>query len=178
MKIKQIKSAAINALQHWADETQLEIGVGPIGEDDWIILSRGYGELNWESGLTTLANSSDTFDIIFKSLPKLSAIDAAILGRYNQQSEVLELHYIESFVRGVADHSLKGRVFMLSVLSAYLFISAAGGKAVHLIDPFDDTVGYYERFGFRMSEGAGLRVMTISSENLEKQIVEIVSTIG
>ena len=176
MKIKQIKLAAINALQHWADETQLEIGVGPIGEDDWIILSRGYGELNWESGLTMLANSNETFDIVFKSLPKLSAIDAAILGRYNLQAEVLELHYIESFVRGMTNHSLKGRVFMLSILSAYLFVSAAGGKAVHLVDPFEDTVGYYERFGFQMVEGAGLRVMTISLVDLEKQIEEIVRT--
>lgn len=175
MKIQQIKSAAINALQHWADEMQLNIGVGPIGEDDWIILSRGYGELNWETGLTKLANSNETFDIVFKSLPKLSAIDAAILGRYDQPSEVLELHFIESFVRGVAKHPLRGRVFMLSILSAYLFVSAAGGKEVHLVDPFEETVGYYEQFGFQMRSGTGCRVMTISFENLEKMILDIVS---
>jgi len=153
MNANQIKSAVRNAIQAVTDDMDLELGVGPINESDWAYLSGGYGLLNWEVGLTKYGND-----------------DAAILGVFRPETDTLEMHLVESFIRN-PQHPLKGRVFEMMVIASYLFIAAVDGTNVRLVDVGPELTTYYRTFGFE-TDGQDM-VQTVSG--LAEQFIMIVA---
>ena len=173
MKFSQIKHTTVSALQGIIDAVELPVAVGKISDDDYAVLSRGYGVLNWDVAITSLSSYESCIDIVFKLLPAQHMVDAAVLGVYSADDETIELHYIESFVRRVNEHPLRKRVMLLTIIFSYLLLMALDGKKVALIDPFNETIQYYELFGFEIVEDArGLR-MEATAERLTMLLDEM-----
>ncbi len=170
MNANQIKSAVRNAIQAVTDDMDLELGVGPINESDWAYLSGGYGLLNWEVGLTKYGNDDWSFDVALKIAPGMNTLDAAILGVFRPETDTLEMHLVESFIRN-PQHPLKGRVFEMMVIASYLFIAAVDGTNVRLVDVGPELTTYYRTFGFE-TDGQDM-VQTVSG--LAEQFIMIVA---
>lgn len=173
MNADQIKSAVLNAIQTVTDEMGMGLGVGPLNEQDWNYLSGGYGLLNWEMGLTRYGNEQWSFDVALKLAPTMATLDAAILGVYRQETDTLEMHLVESFVRSNVQHSLKGRVFAMMIIASYLYIAAADGAYVRLMDVEPELMDYYSMFGFR-TDGTDM-VQTL--EELAECFISIVESV-
>ncbi|MFQ2671493.1 MULTISPECIES: hypothetical protein [Aeromonas] len=172
MKADQIKSAVLNAIQTVTDEMGMGLGVGPLNQQDWNYLSGGYGLLNWEMGLTKYGNEEWSFDVALKLAPNMSTLDAAILGVYRLETDTLEMHLVESFVRTSVQHSLKGHVFAMMIIASYLYIAAADGTYVRLMDVEPELMDYYRIFGFR-TDGPDM-VQTV--EELAESFITIVES--
>lgn len=172
MNADQIKSAVLNAIQTVTDDMGMGLGVGPLNQQDWNYLSGGYGLLNWDMGLTTYGNEEWSFDVALKLAPAMVTLDAAILGVYRLETDTLEMHLVESFVRTNVQHSLKGRVFAMMIIASYLYIAAAGGTYVRLMDVEPELIDYYSMFGFK-TDGSDM-VQTV--EELAESFIAIVES--
>jgi hypothetical protein len=148
MNADQIKSAVLNAIQVVTDELDLQLAVGPLNESDWAYLSGGFGHLNWDVGLTTYGNDEWSFSVALKLASDTRLLTAAILGIYRPETDTLEMHYVESFIRAKDSNPLKGRVFQMMVIASYLYVAAVGGGTVRLVDVEQGLTDYYRQFGF------------------------------
>lgn len=178
MNVQQIKKSILSGFQHFISESFDTIAVGELSESDWVFLSRGYGELFWDHGLTTYGNSENKFDVVFKTLPCPSNLDAVILGVYEPDAGILEVHFIESFVRASEAHPLCHKVMMLSVVVMFLFISAAGGTEVRLVDTNEELVDFYSKFGFKPIGGDKSLSVSASYQDLCQILSGIIQKIS
>ena len=149
MNADQIKSAVLSAMQVVTDEMGLGLAVGPINELDWAYLSGGYGHLNWEAGLTEYGNMEWSFDVALKLQSDTRLLNAAILGVFKPETDILEMHFVESFIRREEQHQLKGRVFEMMIIASFLYVAAVGGTTVRLMDVEPELMNYYHLFGFQ-----------------------------
>lgn len=166
MNINQVKSTAYGALQHYMEANNLPIAVGPISDNDWSFLERGFGELNWGPQLTMYGNGDEAVSLAFKLLPSQLALDGAVMGRYIAEQEVLEIHLIESFVRTSVNHPLHGTLFMFTMVFSFLFIRAIGGAEIRLVEPCQELLGFFTRFEFELAEIDGSICLTITPDKL------------
>jgi len=134
MNADQIKSAVLSAMQVVTDEMGLGLAVGPVNELDWAYLSGGFGHLNWEAGLTEYGNMEWSFDVALKLQSDTRLLNAAILGVFKPETDTLEMHFVESFIRREEQHQLKGRVFEMMIIASFLYVAAVGGSTVRLMD--------------------------------------------
>ncbi|OCA63003.1 hypothetical protein A9R10_08175 [Aeromonas piscicola] len=148
MNADQIKSAVLSAMQVVTDEMGLELAVGPLNDLDWAYLSGGYGHLNWDAGLTEYGNKDWSFDVALKRQSDTRLLNAAILGVFKPDTDTLEMHFVESFIRREEQHQLKGRVFEMMIIASFLYVAAVGGTTVRLMDVEPELMAYYGRFGF------------------------------
>lgn len=169
MKVAQISSAVINALQMFIDNQDLGLKVGPISDDDYRILTSGYSELEWCWGLQEIGNSDDKFEFSVK-IKENGVPDGAMLGLYNVDSNILEIHFIESFIRHDKQHPLNGRMVAITIIAAYLFISAVDGDSVQIIEPTtNELIKYYAKYGFILNkESEQIIKLSASKEVLEE----------
>ncbi|MFM4808825.1 hypothetical protein [Aeromonas hydrophila] len=152
MNADQIKSAVLSAMQVVTDEMDLGLAVGPLNPLDWAYLSRGYGHLNWDAGLTEYGNKEWSFDVALKLQEGTMELNAAILGVFKPEADTLEMHFVESFIRREEQHPLKGRVFEMMIIASFLYVAAAGGSTVRLMDVEPELMNYYRLFGFQSDD--------------------------
>ncbi|MGU5794653.1 hypothetical protein ACFX5Z_18520 [Aeromonas dhakensis] len=170
MNADQIKSAVLSAIQVVTDEMGLELAVGPLNDLDWAYLSGGYGHLNWDAGLTEYGNKEWSFDVGLKLQSDTRLLNAAILGVFHPETDTLEMHFVESFIRREDQHQLKGRVFKMMIIASYLYVAAVGGTTVRLMDVEPELIAYYSFFGFK-SDGQDMHQ---SREDLAATFVRII----
>ncbi|EFE24656.1 hypothetical protein EDWATA_00376 [Edwardsiella tarda ATCC 23685] len=134
------------------DNLKIPLAVGPINEDDYKILTTGYSELEWDNGFSRYGNRDDKFEFCIKLLSgSLKHIPAgAALCTYDEKASVIEIHFVESFVRREQDHPLFGRMFMITLWAVYLFGSAVGCQEIRIPEAVNSqVVDYYKKYGFQ-----------------------------
>ncbi|MBE0148295.1 hypothetical protein [Serratia sp. PL7] len=154
LSLDEISQAVRNNLQLIIDSQQLKLAVGPISEQDYRILSGGFGELEWDVGLCSYGNNPNRFEFCIKLVK--NAVEAvpsgAALCVYGIDDHIFRIHMIESFVRDEDEHPLKGRMVMLTLMAAYLFCMAVDAEGVQICEPVKELLGYYASFGFEMHD--------------------------
>ncbi|WP_425858510.1 hypothetical protein ACPW74_00120 [Aeromonas sp. INTO2] len=165
MNADQIKSAVLSAMQVVTDEMGLGLAVGPVNELDWAYLSGGFGHLNWEAGLTEYGNMEWSFDVALKLQSDTRLLNAAILGVFKPETDTLEMHFVESFIRREEQHQLKGRVFEMMIIASFLYVAAVGGNTVRLMDVEPELMAYYRLFGFQ-----------VDGQNMHQSLADLAAT--
>ncbi|MDC9623574.1 hypothetical protein PSI22_18495 [Xenorhabdus sp. XENO-7] len=151
--LENIGSVVRNNIQTIVDVLGLNLAVGDISDDDYFILSRGYGELCWDDSLSRVGNREDKFEFCIK-LVECGHVQGPPSGlalcTYSIAEQLFDIHMIENFCRDKPDHPLNGKMFQLTLMAAYLFCEATEGKLVRVIEPVKEVIPYYERYGFSM----------------------------
>ncbi|EGZ3275698.1 hypothetical protein CWH66_004503, partial [Escherichia coli O111:NM] len=131
------------------------LAVGPLSDDDYKILCGGYGELEWDYALSTYGNSREKYEFCIKLVQqgRVQGIPSgAAICVYGVEENIFRIHMIERFSREDESHPLKGRMVLLTLMSAFIFCKAVECKVVHIVEPVPELVQYYESFGFRMEQ--------------------------
>jgi len=140
----------VEFLQELIDETQLELNVSVLTEDDFesLVLSDD-SVLNWR-GKFPYYLSEDSFHMGFR-LSTDSTIDGAVLGVYVTTQGKLHILLMESFVRNRTNHPLTGRLTVFVIIAATFFVTQfPDSKGVYIVDPHKELIPHYERFGFEL----------------------------
>jgi hypothetical protein len=153
LTIEEIGQSVRNNIQLVLDNFGLPLAVGPISDDDYKVLSGGFGELEWDYALSTQGNSPERYEFCIKLLNQnvMEGVPSgAALCIFGVEEHVFSIHMIESFVKDDVDHPLKGRMVLITLMSAYLFCMAVECPTVRIIEPVPGLYDFYGRFGFRM----------------------------
>ncbi|MBS4797669.1 MAG: hypothetical protein KH016_01855 [Haemophilus parainfluenzae] len=175
MNLEQIARASISDFQMLMDVLSPSLAVGPIRDQDFRILSSGWGDINWDC-IINKYDPDDSFDFCVK----LKDVDCcsnkllgAFLSLFIHSSETLEIHGIQNF----DDTSvLKGRMFLYSLFACHIFMRKVNGKFIKLIDVAEDADalrGYYKQFGFVED---GHQDLIISLDALENHLQAYLET--
>lgn len=170
MKFEQIVSSTICDLQVLIEGIDVPLAVGPISDENFTILSKGYGLINWDYIITERYSAYESFDFCFK-LKKVSVNSNILLGAfissYKMNDEILEIYGIENFSN---EEPMKGKMFLYSLFVFFIFMKKIDGKYIRLVDVDvnNDTLrNYYKRFGFIEENQEDL---IISLDKLEKYL--------
>lgn len=149
MNFEQIVNSSISDFQMLMDSLSSSLAVGPITEPDFIVLSKGYGRINWDYVIDKY-NPDDSFDFCFK-LKNIDCRSSILLGAFISsfipEKETLEIYGIENF----GDDVLKGKMFLYSLFACLIFMKKLDGKYVRLVDVEKGNNAlrnYYHQFGF------------------------------
>ncbi|GDD91517.1 hypothetical protein HmCmsJML293_01305 [Escherichia coli] len=151
LNYEQIASLTISNLQMLLDNLKIPLAVGPINQEDYIILTSGYSELEWGNGFCTYGNREEKFEFCIKLLAgPLKHIPAgAALCSYDEATRAIEIHFVESFVRNDREHPLYGQMFTITLWAVYLFGSAVGCDEIRIHDAVNQkVVEHYKKYGF------------------------------
>lgn len=153
LTIEEIGQSVRNNIQLVLDNFGLPLAVGPISDDDYKVLSGGFGELEWDYVLATHGNSSERYEFCIK-LVNQGAMEnvpsGAAMCAFGVAEHVFSIHMIESFVKDDPEHPLKGRMVLITLMSAYLFCMAVECPTVRIIEPVPSLHEFYGSFGFQM----------------------------
>lgn len=153
LTIEEIGQSVRNNIQLVLDNFGLPLAVGPISDEDYKVLSGGFGELEWDYVLATHGNSPDRYEFCIKLVnheAMESVPSGAALCIFGVEEHTFSIHMIESFVRDDAEHPLKGRMVLITLMSAYLFCMAVECPTVRIIEPVPELLDFYGSFGFNM----------------------------
>lgn len=164
LSLEEIGQSVRNNLQLILDSYGIKLAVGPVTDQDYKILSGGFGELEWDFGFSQHGNDPDKFEFCVKLVnTAVEAIPSGVsLSVYSIEERIFRIHMIESFVRSDAEHPLKGRMVLLSLMAAYIFCMAVGAVEVHVVEPVPELVEYYASFGFKMHTCGYVMVSEVS----------------
>lgn len=152
LTLDEIGQSVRNNIQLVIDNYGLPLAVGPISNDDYKILSGGFGELEWDYALTTYGNSPGRYEFCIKLINQgvVQGIPAgAALCIYEVEDRTFRIHMIENFARDDDEHPLKGRMVLITLMSAYLFCMAVECQLIHIVEPVPELLEFYASFGFR-----------------------------
>ncbi|MCG9721858.1 hypothetical protein [Shewanella sp. Isolate7] len=167
MNIEQVKKAVISTFQLFLDENLQGLMVGEINDNDYRMLGRGYGELEWDWGIEKFSNHPELFDFCFK-IQGSDIPDGVAMGTYNLATKTLEMHMMESFVDTDREHPLRGRMTYLTLVASYLFLATIEGDTLHFVDPVDRKLEeHYKSYGLSEPQLIdGQKVQVISQADL------------
>lgn len=151
MYLDQIATLTISNLQMLLDSLKMPLAVGPINEEDYRILSSGFSELEWCHGFSQYGNRDDKFEFCLKILggPLKHIPAGAALCTFDIESETMEIHFVESFVKEEKSHPLYGQMFMITLWAVYLFGKAVDCQTVRIHDALNQkVVDHYKKYGF------------------------------
>lgn len=153
LTLEEIGQSVRNNIQLIIDSYGLPLAVGPISDDDYKILAGGFGELEWDFGLSQYGNSPDKYEFCIKLAhqgKEHTPPAGAALCIYDTTSSTFTIHMIENFERNDNSHPLKGRMVSVVLMSAFIFSMAVGGDLVSIPDPVPELLDYYASFGFSL----------------------------
>lgn len=166
LSLDEIGQSVRNNIQLVIDSVGVPLAVGPISDDDYRILSGGFGELEWDYALATYGNDPARYEFCIKFVND-GAIQGVPSGAaicvYGVEDKIFRIHMIENFTREDEEHPLKGRMVLITLMSAYLFCMAVDCQTVYIMEPVPELVEYYSSFGFTES---GSYVMSAETEKL------------
>ncbi|MGR6981264.1 hypothetical protein ACUHGC_07650 [Testudinibacter sp. P27/CKL/0425] len=152
MKFEHLVSATISDFQLLLEHLELPIAVGCISDDDFKILGRGYGRLDWDYVITYHYNPNSAFDFCFKlkengQKNSFAPPVGAFLSSYSPNNKTLEIYGIERFGD---NQNLNGRMLLLSMFAVSILMSKVDGEIIKLIDVEDsiELRQHYKSFGF------------------------------
>ncbi|MGE4260015.1 hypothetical protein [Shewanella sp.] len=147
MNFEQIKTATINSFQLFFDSNGIELRVGELSDSDYVLLCRGYSDLNWDWAFEKFGNRDECISVGIK-LVTSEVLDGAMMGVYDLERQTLYMHLMESFVN-TEDHPLRGRMTYFTLVASFLFLSAFGGTTLMFVDPINEQlIAHYQRYGF------------------------------
>lgn len=151
LNLEQIASLTLSNLQMLLDNLRIPLAVGPIKDEDFRLLTSGYAELDWDYGFSAFGNRDDKFEFCLKLLsgPLQHIPSGAAMCTYDQDSGVISVRFVESFVRGEKDNPLYGKMFIITLWAVYLFGNSVDCKEVHIPDAINKKVmAHYQKYGF------------------------------
>lgn len=153
MSIQQDLEETISFLQQFVDQANLGLSVESISDEDFeSLVNDDRSVLNWLS-MHPYYLHDDSFHLGFR-LVSQSQIDGAMLGVYASSDGRLHVFLIESLVREDRGHPLNGRLTTLVVVAATYFLSLREeGVGVYVVQPHQDLIEHYEKFGFSLVSG-------------------------
>lgn len=173
LTLDEIGQSVRNNIQLVIDHVGLPLAVGPISDEDYKILCGGYGELEWDYAFNTYGNSPDRYEFCIKLVTQ-GAVQGIPSGAsicvYGVEDNVFRIHIIERFSREDESHPLKGRMVLITLMSAFIFCKAVGCEVVHIVEPVTELQYFYSTFGFRM-EKCGY-IMSASTNSLEETFLK------
>lgn len=174
MNLEQVRTAVITSMQLFLDEKASGLRVGELSENDYRLLSRGYGELEWDWGIQEFSNSPNCFSFCFK-IQGVDVPDGIAMGVYYTETQTLEMHMMESFVNNDRGHLLSGRMTYFTLVASFLFLKAVEGSMLYFVDPVSaELEAHYRSYGLSEASSVnGRLVQEISVENLESSIASI-----
>lgn len=153
LNLEQIASQSISNLQFLLDTLKMPLAVGPISDEDYVILTTGYAQLEWDYGFSRYGNRSDKFEFCLKLLagPLRHIPSGAAMCTFDEDTGVIEIHFVESFVKvDDVEHPLYGNMFMVTLWAVYLFGSAVGCQEIRIPEALNQKVAdHYKKFGFK-----------------------------
>lgn len=112
LTLEEIGQSVRNNIQLVIDNYGLPLAVGPISDEDYRILSGGFGELEWDYALLEFGNDPDRYEFCIK-LVSQGVIQGAPAGAaicvYGIEENVFRIHIIERFSSGRGRASSKGQ---------------------------------------------------------------------
>lgn len=173
MNFDQAKMAVINSIQFFLDDQELGLMVGEITDDDYKMLSRGFGDLEWPWALNSIGNEENCISFCFK-ITGGHIPDGIAMGLYELEEGRLSIHMMESFVREDLNHPLQGRMIYFTLVSAYLFLTAFEGNSLDFVDALNqDLEKKYQSYGFSAPYKVNNSMLqTISIDRLKASITE------
>lgn len=169
MNFEQIVNSSISDFQMLMDSLSSSLAVGPITEPDFILLSRGYGRIDWDYVISKY-NPDESFDFCFKLKHidcRSSVLEGAFISSFILEKETLEIYGIENFSSDV----LKGKMFLYSLFACLIFMKKLDGKYIKLVDVEKGNSAlrdYYRQFGFTED---GSHDLIISLDALEDHLI-------
>lgn len=174
MNFDQIVVSSISDFQLLLESIAAPLAVGQINDQDFTILSRGYGRINWDYIITEKYNPYDSFDFCFK----IKSVDVsynvllgAFISSYSAPDETLEIYGIENFSDSPL---LKGKMFLYSLFASFIFMKKIDGQFIKLVDVEENNQAlrnYYKQFGFKEDSKVNL---TISVDSLEQYLKSVI----
>lgn len=165
LSLDEIGQSVRNNLQLIIDSQRLKLAVGPISDQDYRILTGGFGELEWDVGLCDYGNDPNHFEFCVKLVKDaVEAVPSGVsLSVYGITDRVFRIHMIERFNRDDKEHPLKGRMVLLTLMAAYLFCMAVEADSVQIAEPVRELIEYYTSFGFAMTECGYIMVAEVAT---------------
>lgn len=169
LTLEEIGQSVRNNIQLILDNVELPLAVGPISDDDYRILSGGFGQLEWDYALANQGNDPGKFELCIKFVSQgaVHGVPAgAALCVFDIQDHLFNIHMIERFTCDEEDHPLNGRMVLITLMSAYMFCKAVECEHVQIVEPVAELIRYYLSFGFEFNEcGSVMAVETTILEN-------------
>ncbi|WP_318378944.1 hypothetical protein [Enterobacter sp.] len=166
LTLDEIGQSVRNNIQLVIDNVGLSLAVGPISDEDYRVLSGGYGQLEWDYALNTYGNDPDKFEFCIKLIAQgvLQGIPAgAAICVYGVEEKVFRIHIIERFTSDEEDHPLNGKMVLITLMSAYLFCKAVDCDSVQIFEPVPELHKFYSSFGFVMDPCGYVMSNSVSS---------------
>ncbi|MFS6803162.1 hypothetical protein [Edwardsiella tarda] len=150
LNLEEIGQSVRNNLQLIIESQGLPLAVGPLTDEDFRILSGGFGELEWDYALTKYGNDPNKFEFCIKLVKQVTETvpSGVALCVYGIDDRVFRIHMIERFCRDDESHPLKGRMVALAIMAAFIFCKAVDAIDVFIMEPVAELVDYYHSFGF------------------------------
>lgn len=151
LNYEQIASLTLSNVQMLLDNMKVPLAVGPINQEDYIILTSGFSELEWSHGFCTYGNKDEKFEFCLKLLsgPMKHIPSGAALCVFDETTRSIEIHFVESFVRDDKEHPLYGQMFTITLWAVYLFGSAVGCEEIKIPEAINQkVVDHYKKYGF------------------------------
>ncbi|WP_062748327.1 hypothetical protein [Erwinia persicina] len=178
LSLNEVAQLTYTTFQYYMDQRGINLAVGPLTDADANLLSRAYGDLNWDWYITSVSNRDDCFGLSLKLMTSrehklIESSPAGVsLSTYSISSKTFDIHAVESFVRDSEDHPLRRRMVLYTLYAAVIFMSQAGGEVIRIIEPVEEKIAYYESFGFEMSESCAY-VMTCTLAKLQDTLARM-----
>lgn len=169
MNFEQIVNSSISDFQMLMDSLSSSLAVGSIKEQDFIVLSKGYGRINWDYVINKNYDPDGSFDFCFKLKDidcRSSVLLGAFISSFIPERETLEIYGIENFGGDV----LKGKMLLYSLFACLIFMKKLDGKYIRLVDVEESNYAlrdYYRQFGFTEE---GSQDLIISLDTLEEHL--------
>ncbi|MFG0457288.1 hypothetical protein [Shewanella mangrovisoli] len=171
MTIQEDLENTISFLQEFIDQVNLGLSVQSLSEDDYeALVYDDRSVLNWRGKFSHYLHD-DSFHLGFRLVAEFQ-IDGAMLGIYVSINGYLHIFLIESMVRNTHGHPLNGRLTTLVVVAATYFLSLReDGKGVYVVEPHEDLIEHYEKFGFEVVEGNAMYASFQSLQEVQERIM-------
>ncbi|WP_260853769.1 hypothetical protein [Pantoea ananatis] len=152
LNLEQIAIISINNLQMLLEALEMPLAVGPIKDEDFLLLTTTrFAELEWDYGFSKFGNRDDKFEFCLKLLEgqQKHIPSGAALCTFDQETGVLDINFVECFVRDDPEHPLTGNMFLVTLFAVYFFGYSANCTEVRIPEPLNqDVVDHYKKFGF------------------------------
>lgn len=139
LTLDEIGQSVRNNIQLVIDHVGLPLAVGPISDEDYKILCGGYGELEWDYMLGAYGNSDDKYEFCIKLVQQgvVQGIPSgAAICVYGVEDKIFRIHIVERFSREDESHPLKGRMVLLTLMSAFVFVRLSSVRLFKSLNQF------------------------------------------
>ncbi|EQC00956.1 hypothetical protein LGZ99_09835 [Photorhabdus temperata] len=156
LSLKHVAQLTYNILQLYMNQRGIDLVVGPISDNDANMLTRAYGDINWEYYITEVGNRDNCFSLCIKFVKsrepfQVESVPAgAALSTYDLNDKSFNIYVLENFVKDTENHPLRRKMLLYTLYTALIFMNMVDGEIVRIHEPVEDKIAYYCSFGFEL----------------------------